>query len=126
MYSDFMLHCLALKYNTSTIASFTCSAINRNMQGYRGVGRRARPPAPVRPLVVIQAANISPCLQHYPTSPNNSSPPTSRQVWIFHCPTWPQQCSPLSTVFDLIKAADEEHSALGGPILALDRCGGCI
>ena len=60
-------------------------------------------------------------LQHYPTSPNNSSPPTSRQVWIFYCPSWPQQCSPLSTVFDLIKAADEEHAALGGPILALDR-----
>ena len=73
------------------------------------------------PCIVIQAANFPPFSQHYPTSPNNSSPPTSRQVWIFYCPSWPQQCSPLSTVFDLIKAADEEHAALGGPILALDR-----
>jgi len=26
-------------------------------------------------------------------------------------PSWPQQCSPLSTVFDLIKVADEEMRA---------------
>ncbi|XP_059092018.1 tyrosine-protein phosphatase 99A-like [Tigriopus californicus] len=63
-------------------------------------------------------------LEHYPTSPNNSAPPTSRQVWIFHAPSWPQQCSPLSTVFDLIKAIDEEHQSLGGPILTIDRYGG--
>ena len=78
-------------------------------------------PSALLSFIVIQAANFPPFLQHYPTSPNNSSPPTSRQVWIFYCPSWPQQCSPLSTVFDLIKAADEEHAALGGPILALDR-----
>lgn len=46
----------------------------------------------------------------------------SRQVWIFLSPSWPQQCSPLSTVFDLIKVSDEEHQALGGgPIVTVDR-----
>ena len=64
---------------------------------------------------------ILPLFQHFPGSPNNSSPPTSRQVWIFQSPSWPQQCSPLSTVFDLVKAADEEHHTLGGPIVVMDR-----
>ena len=46
----------------------------------------------------------------------------SREVWIFLSPNWPQQCSPLSTVFDLIKVSDEEHQALGGgPIITVDR-----
>jgi len=36
-------------------------------------------------------------------------------------PSWPQQCSPLSTVFDLIKVADEERHGLPGPILTVDR-----
>ena len=46
----------------------------------------------------------------------------TREVWIFLCPSWPQQCSPLSTVFDLIKVSDEEHQALGGgPIVTVDR-----
>jgi len=49
----------------------------------------------------------------------------TREVWIFLCPSWPQQCSPLSTVFDLIKVSDEEHQALGGgPIVTVDRYGG--
>jgi len=39
-------------------------------------------------------------------------------------PSWPQQCSPLSTVFDLIKVADEERHGLPGPILTVDRYGG--
>ena len=46
----------------------------------------------------------------------------SREVWIFLSPSWPQQCSPLSTVFDLVKVTDEEHQALGGgPVVAVDR-----
>ena len=45
----------------------------------------------------------------------------TRDVWIFLSPNWPQQCSPLSTVFDLIKASDEEHHGLRGPIVAVDR-----
>jgi len=60
-------------------------------------------------------------LQHWPSPPHASSPPTSRQAWLLHSPAWPQRCSPLSAAFDLIKAADEEHAALGGPILAVDR-----
>ena len=45
----------------------------------------------------------------------------TRDVMIFVTPNWPQQCSPLSTVFDLIKVADEEHHGLRGPIIAVDR-----
>ena len=45
----------------------------------------------------------------------------TRDVMIFLTPNWPQQCSPLSTVFDLIKVADEEHHGLRGPIIAVDR-----
>ena len=45
----------------------------------------------------------------------------TRDVMIFVTPNWPQQCSPLSTVFDLIKVADEEHHGLRGPIVAVDR-----
>ena len=45
----------------------------------------------------------------------------TRDVMIFLTPNWPQHCSPLSTVFDLIKVADEEHHGLRGPILAVDR-----
>ena len=55
-----------------------------------------------------------------PPATNNGVPLlTSREIWIFHSPSWPQQCSPLSTVFDLVKAADEEHP--GGPIVVVDR-----
>jgi hypothetical protein len=52
-----------------------------------------------------------------PTS--NGAQGNSREIWVFHSPSWPQQCSPLSTVFDLVKAADEEHT--GGPIVVVDR-----
>ena len=45
----------------------------------------------------------------------------TRDIMIFLAPNWPQQCSPLSTVFDLIKVADEEHHGLRGPIIAVDR-----
>ena len=45
------------------------------------------------------------------------------------CCNWPQQCSPLSTVFDLVKMVDEEAMRLGAgardsPILVVDRNGG--
>ena len=60
-------------------------------------------------------------LEHYPTSPHSSSPPTSRQTWLLHSPSWPA-LSPLSAAFDLVRAAEEEHQALGGPIVAVDRC----
>ena len=56
--------------------------------------------------------------------PNSSVPAAiteSRDVMIFLTPNWPQQCSPLSTVFDLIKVTDEEHHGLRGPIVAIDR-----
>ncbi len=48
---------------------------------------------------------------------------------MIHCSNWPQQCSPLSTVFDLIKLVDEEAVRLSGgaregPILVMDRNGG--
>jgi hypothetical protein len=45
----------------------------------------------------------------------------TRDVMIFVTPNWPHQCSPLSTVFDLIKVTDEEHHGLRGPIVAVDR-----
>ena len=45
----------------------------------------------------------------------------SREVTVFYAPSWPNQCSPLSTVFDLIKVADEERHGLPGPIVAVDR-----
>ena len=56
--------------------------------------------------------------------PNSAVPAAiteSRDVMIFLTPNWPQQCSPLSTVFDLIKVTDEEHHGLRGPIVAIDR-----
>ena len=56
---------------------------------------------------------------------NGNVPPAAitetRDIWIFLTPNWPQQCSPLSTVFDLIKVADEEHHGLRGPIVTVDR-----
>ncbi|XP_040566309.2 putative receptor-type tyrosine-protein phosphatase mosPTP-1 isoform X2 [Lepeophtheirus salmonis] len=53
----------------------------------------------------------------------------SREVWIYYSPNWPQQCSPLSTVFDLIKSVDEEQNRLAanaissGPTVIIDRFG---
>jgi hypothetical protein len=49
-----------------------------------------------------------------------------REVAVVQASNWPSQCSPLSTVFDLIKLVDEESlRATGGrrdrPILVLDR-----
>ena len=56
---------------------------------------------------------------------NGNVPPAAitetRDIWIFLTPNWPQQCSPLSTVFDLIKVTDEEHHGLRGPIVTVDR-----
>merc|ERR1711937_381039 len=33
----------------------------------------------------------------------------ARDLVVVQCSNWPQQCSPLSTVFDLIKLVDEEQ-----------------
>ena len=63
-------------------------------------------------------------MQGMQQQPNSSVPAAiteSRDVMIFLTPNWPQQCSPLSTVFDLIKVTDEEHHGLRGPIVAIDR-----
>ena len=63
-------------------------------------------------------------MQGMQQQPNSSAPAAiteSRDVMIFLTPNWPQQCSPLSTVFDLIKVTDEEHHGLRGPIVAIDR-----
>ena len=53
----------------------------------------------------------------------------SRDLVVVQCSNWPQQCSPLSTVFDLIKLVDEEQVRMTGgsretPILVMDRNGG--
>jgi len=53
----------------------------------------------------------------------------SKEVTVVQCCNWPQQCSPLSTVFDLVKQVDEESLRLGAgaresPILVVDRNGG--
>ena len=53
----------------------------------------------------------------------------SRELVVVQCSNWPQQCSPLSTVFDLIKLVDEEALRMTGgsrenPILVMDRNGG--
>ena len=50
----------------------------------------------------------------------------SREVAVVQVSNWPAQCSPLSTVFDLVKLVDEESlRATQGrrdhPILVLDR-----
>ena len=60
-------------------------------------------------------------MQQQPTSSVPAAITESRDVMIFLTPNWPQQCSPLSTVFDLIKVTDEEHHGLRGPIVAIDR-----
>ena len=68
--------------------------------------------------VLLHMFKVSSASQH---STSMGSPPP-REVWIFLSPNWPQQCSPLSTVFDLVKVADEEHQALGGgPVVTVDR-----
>ena len=53
----------------------------------------------------------------------------SRDVVVVHRTNWPQQCSPLSTVFDLVKLVDEEALRMTGgsrenPVLVMDRNGG--
>ena len=53
----------------------------------------------------------------------------SRDLVVVQCSNWPQQCSPLSTVFDLIKLVDEEQVRMTGgsretPILVMERNGG--
>jgi len=53
----------------------------------------------------------------------------SRELVLVQCSNWPQQCSPLSTVFDLVKMVDEEALRMTGggrenPILVMDRNGG--
>ena len=64
--------------------------------------------------------NMPPCSNGVPMENGVPAPnPNLREIWVFHSPSWPQQCSPLSTVFDLVKAADEEHT--GGPIVVVDR-----
>jgi hypothetical protein len=50
----------------------------------------------------------------------------AREVAVVQVSNWPAQCSPLSTVFDLVKLVDEESfRATEGrrdrPILVLDR-----
>ena len=44
-------------------------------------------------------------------------------VVVIQCSNWPQQCSPLSTVFDLVKLVDEESSGsrTQQPVLVIDR-----
>ena len=68
-------------------------------------------------LLAFQMMNIPPTSANGTAQPSTSQ--NSRELWIFHSPNWPQQCSPLSTVFDLVKATDEEH--IGGPIVVVDR-----
>ena len=53
----------------------------------------------------------------------------NRDLVVVQSCNWPQQCSPLSTVFDLVKLVDEEAvRASGGgrdrPVLVMDRNGG--
>ena len=53
----------------------------------------------------------------------------SRDLTVVQVSNWPQQCSPLSTVFDLIKLVDEEQVRMTSgsresPILVMDRNGG--
>ena len=53
----------------------------------------------------------------------------ARDLVVVQASNWPQQCSPLSTVFDLIKLVDEEQLKMTGgsretPILVMDRNGG--
>ncbi|QQP36815.1 Uncharacterized protein FKW44_022023, partial [Caligus rogercresseyi] len=47
----------------------------------------------------------------------------SRDICIYYSPNWPKQCSPLSTVFDLIKSVDEEFcrsEGSFGPAVIID------
>ena len=53
----------------------------------------------------------------------------SRDLVVVQGSNWPQQCSPLSTVFDLIKLVDEEQVRMTcgsreTPVLVMDRNGG--
>ena len=77
----------------------------------------------VNPFFVIQVTSTGLQQQQQAMNGNGVSAAITetRDVMIFLTPNWPQHCSPLSTVFDLIKVADEEHHGLRGPILAVDR-----
>ena len=53
----------------------------------------------------------------------------TRDLVVVQANNWPQQSSPLSTVFDLIKLVDEEQVRMTGgsretPVLVMDRNGG--
>lgn len=44
---------------------------------------------------------------------------------LVHCPGWPQGCTPLARVFDLVRAVHGWHSEYqNGPIVVIDRYGG--
>ena len=80
-------------------SQFTVSLISQDDFMPRTIRLRLEGSGPTRELVVVQANN------------------------------WPQQSSPLSTVFDLIKVVDEEQVKMTGgsresPVLVMDRNGG--
>ncbi|CAB4063723.1 PTPRG [Lepeophtheirus salmonis] len=73
-----------------------------------------------------RAIRLSLEFNQYEGNAQNGMSTCSREVWIYHSPNWPQQCSPLSTVFDLIKSVDEELSRKSpntGPSVIIDRYG---
>lgn len=43
---------------------------------------------------------------------------------IIHCPSWPESCGPLSSVFDLIRLVQEWHLEQNSPVIVVDKYGG--
>lgn len=43
---------------------------------------------------------------------------------VVHCPSWPESCGPLSSVFDLIRLVQDWHLDQNGPVIVVDKYGG--
>ncbi|KAH6922162.1 hypothetical protein HPB50_009920 [Hyalomma asiaticum] len=44
---------------------------------------------------------------------------------VIQCPGWPQACTPMATLFDLIRTVAARHAEdLNGPVVVVDKCGG--
>ncbi|XP_075525453.1 putative receptor-type tyrosine-protein phosphatase mosPTP-1 isoform X3 [Dermacentor variabilis] len=44
---------------------------------------------------------------------------------VIQCPGWPQACTPMATLFDLIRTVAARHAEdLNGPVVIVDKCGG--
>ncbi|KAK8771955.1 hypothetical protein V5799_024803 [Amblyomma americanum] len=44
---------------------------------------------------------------------------------VIQCPGWPQACTPMATLFDLIRTVAARHAEdQNGPVVVVDKCGG--